>query len=201
MKKLDAPKTICVTGNIGTGKSYVCNIFRNLGFPIYNTDIEAKNIVIADEVVKNSIVELLGKDAYLESGEYNRAYVASKIFADDILLKKLNKIIHPAVAKHYSDWLKEQSSSWVIKESALIFEAKLQKGCDKILLVTAPLQTRIERLKIRDKISVDQILNKMSKQISDHEKIGAVDFVIENDGIQDVQVQVNTFINQFLSSK
>lgn len=67
--------------------------------------------------------------------------------------------------------------------------------------MTAPLQTRIERLKIRDKISVDQILNKMSKQISDHEKIGTVDFVIENDGIQDVQVQVNTFINQFLSSK
>ena len=152
MKKLGAPKTICVTGNIGTGKSYVCNIFRNLGYPIYNTDIEAKNIVIADQEVKKSIIELLGEEAYLENG-------------------------------------------------ALIFKAKLQKGCDKILLVTAPLQTRIERLKIRDKISVDQILNKMSKQISDREKIGAVDFVIENDGIQDVQVQVNTFINQFLSSK
>jgi len=200
MKKLGAPKTICVTGNIGTGKSYVCNIFRNLGFPIYNTDIEAKNIVIADQEVKKSIIELLGEEAYLENGEYNRAYVASKIFTDDILLKKLNKIIHPAVAKHYIHWLRKQTSPWVIKESALIFEAKLQKGCNKILLVTAPLQTRIERLKIRDNISVDQIMKKISKQISDYEKIGAVDFVIENDGIQDVQTQVNTFINQCLTS-
>ena len=201
MIKVNAPKTICITGNIGTGKSYVCNIFRNLGYPIYNTDIEAKNIVIADQEVKKSIIELLGEEAYLENGEYNRAYVASKIFTDDILLKKLNKIIHPAVAKHYIHWLRKQTSPWVIKESALIFEAKLQKGCNKILLVTAPLQTRIERLKIRDNISVDQIKKKISKQISDHEKIGAVDFVIENDGIQDVQTQVNTFINQCLSSK
>lgn len=174
-------RVVCITGGIGSGKSTVARVIEALGYPVYYSDERAKCMYFLPEV-RAKIVSLLGAEAYLNERELNRGYIARKIFSDDVLLNKVNKIIHQAVEQDFYNYQKAHSDAGVVfKESALIFEAGLQKGCDKIILVTAPKEIRAERIKRRDGMSEEEIMNRMRKQWDDAEKIPLVDFVIVND--------------------
>lgn len=168
-----------LTGGIGSGKSTVARMFAALGVPIYDSDKEAKVLMNTDINLINTISSLFGTKAY-ESGQLNRGYIASRVFKDKPLLQKLNNLVHPAVRTHFGVWAKEQDFKYVIQETALIFENQMQDFYDKIILVTSPLEIRIERIINRDEIDRNSILERMSNQLNDDEKMHHADYVIEN---------------------
>ncbi|NKI32554.1 dephospho-CoA kinase [Croceivirga thetidis] len=168
-----------LTGGIGSGKSTVAQMFNELGVPIYDSDKEAKNLMNDDAKVKKAIISLFGKMAY-EGGKLNRTFLASKVFYDKKLLEKLNKIVHPAVRAHFEKWVENQDSPYVIQETALIFENQMQASYHRIILVTAPLELRINRVVQRDDVAKEAVLSRMENQLSDEEKIPKSDFLVEN---------------------
>lgn len=182
-------KIVGITGGIGSGKSAVCRIFSVLGVPVFNADEEAKKIY-ADEKIKMAVKQLLGVNAY-HADELDRAYVAKKVFSDKDLLLKLNAIIHPAVQDQFSKWCEGNSKAkYVLKEAAILFEAGADKGCDQVILVTAPAELRIARVMKRDGVNREDVEKRMKNQWSDEEKAKRSPHVIVNDEKQMIVPQV-----------
>lgn len=172
-----------LTGGIGSGKTTVANFFSALGVPIYISDNEAKSLMIHDAEIRSEVQKLLGSQAY-ENGALNRAYIADKVFKDAQLLQKLNAIVHPRVAIHFKKWYHEQSSPYVIKEAAILFENGGYKKCDFMILVTAPIHTRILRVQKRDKSTEAEIRSRMNNQWDDYKKASLADITIENSTLE-----------------
>jgi len=168
-----------LTGGIGSGKSTVAAMFRELGVPVYDSDVQAKALMARSPELKRSIGELLGPGAY-RGEELDRAFVADQVFGDPLLLKKLNALVHPAVRKHFLDWAEAQGTDYVIQESALIFESNAQHQYDHVLLVTAPKDIRLERVMQRDSAGKQAVLRRMDNQMAEEQKIGLADYCLEN---------------------
>ena len=170
---------IGLTGGMGSGKSTVGTMFKDLGIPVYNSDERAKQLMNTSKKIKKELIGLFGKEAYSEE-ELNRPFIAEKVFNDADLLTKLNGIVHPKVRKDFLKWTKKQNTPYVIQETALLFENKSQKLYDKVILVTAPKELRIQRVLKRDKSSREQINSRMNNQLDDDIKIKLADYIIEN---------------------
>ncbi len=178
-----------LTGGIGSGKTTVAHFFVELGVPVYNSDEEAKQLMVASKHVKKAIIELLGKKAY-KGKKLNKKYISAQIFNDVSLLEKMNEIVHPAVKKDFLAWAKRQKAPYVIQETALIFENSKQDFYDFVILVTAPLSTRIERVIQRDGSSKNDVLNRLQNQLDDKEKIPLSDYVLENIELSKTRLKV-----------
>jgi dephospho-CoA kinase len=172
-------KLIGITGGIGSGKSTVAQYIQGKGFPIYNSDYWAKELVNIDQNLKLKITQLLGENAY-HNQKYNRKWVADKVFKNHDLLQQLNQIIHPAVAKHFHNWVSQQNSSFIFKETALLFELGLHKNCYKTILVTADEEIRIHRVMQRDHKTHEEVTEILLKQMPENKKREFADFVIYN---------------------
>lgn len=174
-------KILGLTGGIGSGKSTVAKIFKALGVPVYNSDDRGRELYLNAEV-KSKVEELLGKKAYKNERELDKDFVRKKIFSDPGLLAKINSIIHPAVKRDFELFKKEhKKSAYVVKETALLFEAGIDKSVDKILLVTTTPELRQKRLQKRDAhLSQAEIDAIIAKQWGDKEKAKGADWVIEN---------------------
>lgn len=168
-----------LTGGIGSGKSTVARFFRELGVPVYDSDAEAKALMVESEEVREGIAKLFGKEAY-RNGTLNKTYISDIVFKDKKLLNGLNQIVHPAVRKHFGKWVANQKSPYVIQETALIFENAIQGNYDAVILVTAPEAIRIQRVMKRDEVSESQVQSRIKNQLPDKDKIILADFVIEN---------------------
>lgn len=182
-------KIIGITGGIGSGKTTVAKMFERYGIPVYYADDEAKKLNDTSLIIRERLIDLFGETIY-KSGKLDRALLASKIFSDKNLLQKVNSIIHPEVAKHFEKWVQSQNSPYVLKEAAILFESGSNKNCDKVILVTAPENIRIDRVMKRDKIEKDQVLSRMKNQWDDDKKRKLSDFVIENLKIKNTEQQV-----------
>lgn len=181
---------ICITGGMGSGKSYVAKIFETIGYPVYYSDTRAKQMYLHPEI-KEQIINLLGKDAYLNDYQINKKYIANKIFSDKNLLNQLNSIIHPAVKKDFEKFVQENTFHKIIfKESALIFEQGIQNTCNKIILVTAPEELKIKRIQQRDSLTTQEIIARVNHQWTDDKKIPLSDYVIVNDEKQPLLPQI-----------
>ncbi|WP_276167111.1 dephospho-CoA kinase [Zobellia alginiliquefaciens] len=179
-----------LTGGIGSGKTTVAKMFRELGVPCYNSDEKAKDLMQNSPELIQQIKELLGEEAY-KNGELNRAFVSQQVFNTKELLEELNAIVHPAVRSDFIKWADEQSSDYVIQEAAIIFEIGSQDFYDCIILVTAPKEIRIDRVMQRDASStVEGIKARMKNQWDDTKKIEASHYIIQNDNIEQTKVQV-----------
>lgn len=172
-------RIVGLTGGIGSGKSTVAGMFRELGVPVYDSDSEAKQLMTSSPKVRNAIIELLGKAAYQEN-TLNRSFVAEKVFNDPELLQKLNAIVHPAVRDHFKEWAEGRHVPYVVQETALIFENGSQDHYDYIILVTAPLDVRLKRVMERDGVGPKAVLERMKNQMDDVDKIDMAHFCIEN---------------------
>jgi dephospho-CoA kinase len=170
---------IGITGGIGCGKSTVSQIFELLGCVVFNSDEVAKTIYFETEI-KNKVLRLLGPEAYLSNAQLNKPFISSKIFSNTDLLQKLNAIIHPAVMYKFGEFVKHSKAKLILKETALLFEAHLESGCDKIIVVAANDELRIKRVMLRDKLSKEAVLKKIQSQLSQEEKIKKADYVITN---------------------
>lgn len=172
-----------ITGGIGAGKSFICEIFKRLGIPVYDADQRAKMIMVSDNSLIAAIKEKFGADAYQINGDLNRQYLAKKVFINDKEVSALNKLVHPRVARDFEDWVQRQSSKYVIKEAALLIETGSYKQLDHLILVTAKKDQRLHRIAKRDpQRDEEQILAIIKSQISDVEASEYADSVIENNG-------------------
>jgi dephospho-CoA kinase len=170
---------IGLTGGIGSGKSMVAKIFGMLGCALFNSDEAAKKIYF-DPAIKMNVTALLGKEVYLSDTELNKTVIGSKIFGDTQLLHQLNAIIHPAVKEEFRKFIVSNKGKIIIKETALLFEAKIESEVDKIVLVAANDDLRIKRVMHRDGLSEPDVLRKMKSQLPQEEKIKRSHFVIYN---------------------
>ncbi|MDU8887301.1 dephospho-CoA kinase [Yeosuana sp. MJ-SS3] len=189
-----------LTGGIGSGKTTVAEKFKALGIPIYIADEEAKKLMKSSKIIKRKLKSLFGEETYLND-DLNRPFIANKIFNNKDLLDKMNAIVHPRVKRHFERWLNKQTSIYVIKESAILFENNLQEQCDFVILVTAPKRLRINRLIERDYTTKEKIEAIMSNQLSDEEKIKRSDFVITNTTLESTYKQVETIHKKLLKKR
>lgn len=172
-------KIIGLTGGIGSGKTTIANHFMAAGIPVYIADDEARTIMQSAEII-DEIKKTFGT-AIFENGILNRQKLAEIVFNDPDKLKQLNSIIHPAVKKHFDNWiLKHKESPFVVYEAAILFESGSFKNCDKIITVTAPLESRIQRVIERDNTTREHVLKRMNMQWDDNQRIAKSDFVVEN---------------------
>lgn len=188
-------KIIGLTGGIGSGKTTVAHFIEEFGFPVYYSDDRAKTIVNDNEEVKAKIKNLLGNEAYDEQGLYDRKFVAEKVFNNNDLLQQLNEIIHPAVRIDFEEWVKKQTKYLVFKETALLFELKLNLACYKSVLVTAEDNIRIKRVMDRDGKTYREVESIMEKQMPEKEKIKLADCIIYNNtNLEDLKEQTEKII-------
>jgi dephospho-CoA kinase len=178
-----------ITGGIGSGKSTVAKIFEVLSVPVYYSDERAKEIYHLPEINKK-VVDLLGAEAYQSSGVLNKKYISQQIFQNKQLLQQLNEIIHPAVDEDFNEWINKQNASFVLKEAAILFETELYKKLNGTILVTSPLNIRIERVCKRDGVSEDEVKKRIENQFSDEKKSALADWVIKNDNENSLIIQV-----------
>ena len=182
-------KMIGLTGGIGSGKSVVAKIFATMGIPIFNADLEAKRIMQTSPVIKAKLMEQFGPSIYNEFG-LQKDKLAAIVFNDPFQLQLLNAIVHPVTIQAAKDWAAKQTSPYVIKEAALIFESGSSEGLYKVIGVTAPLPLRMHRVMQRDGITKAQVEARMRNKISERIKMRSCDFVIQNDNQQMVIPQV-----------
>ena len=172
--------TVGLTGGIGSGKTTIANLFAlHFSIPIYIADTKAKELVANNKQLQQEIVALLGEEAFVE-GRYNTAFVAQEVFSNKEKLDKLNAIIHPYVQQDFLQWKQSQQAPYVIKEAAILFESGSYRDCDFIIMVTAPLEERIKRVILRDKIDRETVEKRIKNQWNDEKKIELSTFVIEN---------------------
>jgi dephospho-CoA kinase len=182
-------KIIGLTGGIGSGKTTIAKIFQSFGIPVYIADDEAKKIMQSSEII-NAIKETFGTSIF-ENEILNRQKLAEIVFDNPEKLEQLNKIVHPAVKKHFDEWvLKYKDNSYVIYEAAILFESGRYKDCDIIITVTAPVETRIHRVIERDKTTRSLVLKRIKSQWTDDERISKSDFVIENTSIEEAKTEI-----------
>ena len=195
--------TVGLTGGIGSGKTTIANLFATeFAIPIYIADTKAKELIAQDTHLQQEIKALLGEEAFVE-GKYNTAFVASIVFSTPEKLQALNQLIHPYVQQDFARWREEQHSPYVIKESAILFESGSYKDCDYIITVTAPLEERIRRVMLRDKIDRKTIEKRIKNQWNDENRIKLSTFVVDNryfgrnlDKIQTIHCKIMEMIDE-----
>lgn len=178
-----------ITGGIGSGKTTVSGFFKELGIPVYIADVEAKLLMNTDKQLQQEIINLLGKEAYVD-GVLNRPFIASKVFNSKKMLSSLNAIVHPAVRKHFEEWVSAQKAPYVMQEAAILFENGGYKLCDFTILITAPIKERISRTIKRDRTTENEVIKRMKAQWSDDRKAAMADVVIENIILEDAKKAV-----------
>jgi dephospho-CoA kinase len=182
-----------ITGGIGSGKTTACRMFQVLGIPVYDADFWAKWLIERDAGLRTQVTAVLGPEAYLPDGAYNRAYVARRVFADAALLAALNAVVHPVVEQHSRRWHDEQAARgypYTLKEAALLIESGSHRFLDALIVVTAPEEVRIRRVMERDGLGEDAVRARMLHQMPEAEKAALADFVLVNDGQRPLIPQV-----------
>ena len=172
--------TVGITGGIGAGKSFVCSIFERLGYPVFYSDKAANNIIDSDVEVKLQFEQLFGNDIFIGK-KLDRTLLASIIFNDKEALEKINSIVHPKVRKAFDVWSEQQKSAIVFNEAAILFETGAYKKFDSTILVTAPNDLKISRVRNRDRVSADEIQRRMDTQWTDEQKGKLANFILLND--------------------
>jgi len=143
-------KVIGVTGGIGSGKTTIINYIESKGFAVYIADNAGKKVMQQPKIIEK-INDLFSNKVLLPDGLLDRPKIASLVFKDTDLLDNLNKIVHPAVEADFKEFKKKNATEKLIfKESAVLFESGSYKNCDATILITAPLEIRIKRVKQRD---------------------------------------------------
>ena len=188
-------KIIGLTGGIGTGKTLVAEYFKSLGIPVYIADSEARQLMTSDNIIK-ALSNEFGNEI-LENGILNREKLAQLVFNNPKKLQKLNSIVHPEVKKHFDNWVeKHKNYPFIVKEAAILFESGSYKYCDTIITVTAPLETRLQRVMKRDKTDRESVLKRIENQWTDEQRIAKSNYVIHNLSVESTKKQVDEILKK-----
>lgn len=178
-----------ITGGIGSGKSTVCDILRELDVAVYNSDVRAKELMTESVSLRQALVERFGEEVYNAEG-LNRAYLAQRVFGSASELEALNAIVHPAVMADFDAWAEAQQGNYVVLESAILFEAQLENRVDVVVSVMAPESLRVERAMQRDGASREQIMARIKAQMSDDERSDRSKYAIVNIDLEELREEV-----------
>ncbi len=186
---------IGITGGIGSGKSYVCQILEKMGYTIFYSDLEAKKLMIQNKELIQQIKNIIGEHAYLDN-ELNKPIIRNFLFQNEVNKEKLNSLIHPFVYHEFEKWASSIQKEIVFNESALLFETDSYKRFNKTILVTAPEEIRIQRLIKRDSLNIEEIKKRFNAQLDDSIKSKKADYIIENDDKKLIIPQINKMLEQ-----
>lgn len=202
---------VAITGGIGSGKSFVCSLLKKRGIAVYDCDAAAKRLMRTSPELQQQLIELIGPEAYLTSGAskpsktstpskasmpsepsmtLNKAEVARFLLASPENAQALDAIVHPAVARDFV----ASGQQWM--ECAILYESGFDRLVDKVIVVTAPLEVRIQRVMQRDSISREKTLEWMGRQWSQEEVLRHADYEIVNDGNADLEQQIDDFLSR-----
>lgn len=188
-------KRVGITGNIGSGKSYVCKMFERIGIPVFYSDDETKKLYLIPSV-KEQIIKRFGEEVYFEDGTLNRKLLSYHLFKNEEAMKFIESVLYPALNQHFDEWCEQQTSPYVLYESAILFEKNYGKYFDKIIFVSAPEDIRLQRVMKRDDCTEENVRSRMRLQMSEETKLSKADFVIYNDGDKALEPQVETIDKQ-----
>ncbi|MCU0474444.1 MAG: dephospho-CoA kinase [Bacteroidales bacterium] len=181
MKQVRKPvMKLGITGGIGSGKTSVCRVFNVLGIPVFSADPEAQKIMNENDEIIREINKIAGKNLYPD-GRLNRTELASLIFNDPGLLGSVNSLVHPVVFKHFKNWAEKQDTPYVIMEAAILFESGASNFVDRVATVIAPVEERISRVTFRNRLSREEVLQRIRNQMDDETRIRKSDYVINNE--------------------
>ena len=193
-------KVLGITGGIGSGKSYVCGVFRSLGCKVYDSDSRTKELYEENPRILEGLTGILGK-SILNKGKLNRKAMASIIFSDRTLLEKVKDFVYPFVMEDFCNW-KRRKRGTVIFESAVILENEYVRSfVDKTLVVTDPLKERVRRVMERDGSTKEEVEARLKSQTSDRKRIRLADFVIESVTGADIESQARKILEEMQDSR
>lgn len=178
-----------ITGGIGSGKSTVCRLFAQKGIAVYDSDAAAKRLMQEDGTLRRQLAGRFGEGTFRD-GRLDRAYLAGIVFADPGALADLNALVHPVVMRDFDAWAARQEGSYVILESAILFEAGLEGCVDKTVAVLAPRELRIERTCRRDGCDAGQVVRRIAAQMDDDALSARADYVVVNIFEEDLEPAV-----------
>ncbi|MBN1463031.1 MAG: dephospho-CoA kinase [Paludibacteraceae bacterium] len=184
---------IGITGGIGSGKSVLATLLKTMGYPVYNSDIEAKKLCNSSPQLKEKLQQAFGKSLY-QNDELNKVAFSTIIFSNPDKLKLANSIIHPFVTTHFLQWAQKQQTSLVFIESAILFESELINHIDQSILIIADEATRIQRVMERDKAPTEQVLARIKNQLPETERLQKADYIIYNDNKQAIIPQLQKIL-------
>ena len=185
---------LAVTGNMGCGKTTICEMLISQGIPVYFSDNRAKELMNQDQSLIQHIQKRFGKESY-HNGLLNRKWLAKRVFKDSKALNDLNNLVHPVVRQDYIEWANQQSQDVVAYESAIVLEHGNEGKFDVVILVSCPEKLRLERIKQRDDLTQDEIQSRTRFQWSDEKKSKLADHVIENINLSETEQQVKTVLS------
>jgi dephospho-CoA kinase len=178
---MNSPIIIGITGGMGSGKSTLSRNLRAEGYWVYDSDVEARRLQNEHPLIRKQLIEIFGEEIYSEEG-LNRSTLAKLVFGKPKLLAQLNAIVHPLVKEDFNSWiLKHKTEKLLFIESAILFESGFNLFVNKVIFMTASESLRIDRVVKRDEITREQVLARMSHQLSDKVKIRITDFIIQTD--------------------
>lgn len=194
-------KVLVVTGGIGSGKSHIVRMFKALNIPVYLADDKVKEIYYKDKELIDALVNLLG-DSIIADGKLNKQAMSSIIFGDKAKLNAVEELVHPALLKDFYKWKDSISDDtpFVIFESAIYFEKQMfHKIADKVLVVTSPLDLRFNRVMARDNVAKDVVLQRMSHQLSEEERVERADYIVVSNEVRPLIPQIEDIYNKMIS--
>lgn len=187
-----AMKKIAITGGIGSGKSYVCRILEKHGVKVYDCDAGAKRLMRSDSELQTKLKALVGTEVYDATGRLQKPVLAKFLLASEANKQAINDVVHPAVARDF-----EQSDcAWL--ESAILFDSGFDKRThfDYVVCVTAPIPVRLQRIMQRDHISQEKAQQWIDAVMPQEELAARSDFEIVNDGVTDLEKQVEALLGK-----
>lgn len=193
------PHKIAIIGGIGSGKSVVSRLFRLMNIPVYDCDSEAKRLMNTSAALRSELIKAIDARVYKADGVIDRAYLASFMFGNAQHVALVNSIVHPAVRADFKQWAANTQASIVAVETAILFESGLDADVDSIVLVSAPIETRISRAILRDHSNEQAIRQRMKSQMSDTELVTRANHIILNDDTTSLIVQVEQVIQKIAS--
>jgi dephospho-CoA kinase len=192
---------IGLTGGIASGKSTVSTMFKEMNIPVVDADVEARLAVMKGEAAYFQIIDTFGKDILLEDGEIDRQKLGSIIFHQEEKRKLLNEIVHPEVRKRMMGQVEKAQQSReevIVLDIPLLFESKLTYMVEKTILVYVDCDIQLERLMIRNSLSIDDAKARIQSQMPLNEKMKLADAVINNNGsIKETKKQLINVLTQF----
>lgn len=189
---------IGITGGIGSGKSYIADLIKKQGLPVFNCDDAAKFIMINEDEIKSKLKELVGEAVYNEDGSLNKDVMADFVFSSEENRQKVNDIVHPAVREQYMRWLSVQYTPVVFMESAILFESGFTDLVDKVIHVFASDEVRLHRLIKRDGLTRMQAYDRIKSQMSEAVKMKLADYCILNNGNMSLSKQLGRILGQLM---
>lgn len=191
---------IGITGGIGSGKSYICQLLKHRGIPIYHCDDEAKRLMTESPIIRKELSLLIGEEAY-QGNQLNKPFIAHYLFASATHAKRVGDIVHPVVKQDFALWAAQQTAPIVAQECALLFETGFQDTVDYTIEVYAPYSLRLQRAVQRDNATPEQIKTRMAQQMDEEEKRQRADFCIFNDGREDLNEQIDLILKKLKQTK